>query len=298
MRYLLAFACLSLLGCSESTSYSVDPPRYVGKDRPARVVAPSDYDPKESYPLILLLHGYGATSGLQDVYFGFDRVQDKFGFVLLLPEGTENSEGKQFWNATEACCDFENTQVDDVAYLTELVRQTQKTYHIDPSRIYIVGHSNGGFMGLRMACDKPKSFAAIMSLAGSTYEDASECQPDGDIPSILLLHGTNDETIFYDGASFDSDAEVKGYPSAMTTAERFANLGDCNIASPISSDGEEFRIVGDLPGADTRVLRYEGCRQGFDLELWTIVDGTHIPIPLATDFADRIVTWLYAHPRP
>ena len=39
------------------------------------------------------------------------------GFALAFPDGTRDSSGRRFWNATDACCNFENTPVDDVAYI-------------------------------------------------------------------------------------------------------------------------------------------------------------------------------------
>ena len=36
-------------------------PTTVGGDRPAKVFIPEDYDAAKSYPLVILLHGFGAT---------------------------------------------------------------------------------------------------------------------------------------------------------------------------------------------------------------------------------------------
>jgi len=49
----------------------------------------------------------------------------------------------RFWNASEACCNFDNNSVDDVAYLQSLISEIQKSYPIDPKRVYLIGHSNG-----------------------------------------------------------------------------------------------------------------------------------------------------------
>lgn len=57
--------------------------------------------------------------------FGFSELVDRFGFLYAFPDGTENSMGKRFWNATEVCCDREGSGVDDVAYLV-LLRQFRR----------------------------------------------------------------------------------------------------------------------------------------------------------------------------
>ncbi len=40
--------------------------------------------------------------------------------------------------------DFDHNGVDDVAYLTGLLKEAKRTLRIDPKRVYVIGHSNGG----------------------------------------------------------------------------------------------------------------------------------------------------------
>ena len=44
-------------------------------------------------------------------------------------------------------------------------------YTIDEKRIWAFGHSNGGFMVNRMACDMADKIAGIVSMAGETYKN-------------------------------------------------------------------------------------------------------------------------------
>lgn len=67
---------------------------------------------------------------------------------------------------------------------------------IDPRRIGLVGHSNGGFMALRMACEASDLVTAVVSLAGSTWKEDSSCAPATFPVNVLTLHGDNDDTIF------------------------------------------------------------------------------------------------------
>ena len=43
--------------------------------------------------------------------------------------------------------------VDDSGYVRQIIMTIQGIYKIDPRRIYVTGHSNGGYMSHRMACD-------------------------------------------------------------------------------------------------------------------------------------------------
>ena len=60
--------------------------------------------------------------------------------------------------------------MDDSAYLSALIDQIKGTYAVDARRVYLVGHSNGGYMAYRMACDHADQLTAIVSLAGSTWQ--------------------------------------------------------------------------------------------------------------------------------
>jgi polyhydroxybutyrate depolymerase len=124
----------------------------IGGERPVTVVVPSSYDGSPT-PLVVLLHGYGASAVLQDIYFGLSALAESRGFVLALPDGTLDTSGRRFWNAGDACCDFGEAEVDDVGYLTSVLDELEASYAIDPKRVFFVGHSNGGFMSYRMACD-------------------------------------------------------------------------------------------------------------------------------------------------
>ena len=68
-----------------------------------------------------------------------------------------------FWNATEFRCNVEKSPVDDVADLLNLIAEIRKRHAVDPRRIYLVGHSNGGFMTNRLLCEAPGLFGAAAS---------------------------------------------------------------------------------------------------------------------------------------
>ncbi|MCU0672879.1 MAG: hypothetical protein MUE69_08835, partial [Myxococcota bacterium] len=59
-------------------------PTTIGGDRPANVVLPRDYDGTPR-PLVILLHGYGASGGAQDLYLGLSRTARQRGIVTVLP---------------------------------------------------------------------------------------------------------------------------------------------------------------------------------------------------------------------
>jgi len=284
------FLALSLtLACGGDGTeqvFSADPPLVLDEDeRPAMVTIPSDYDPSTSYPLLILLHGRGATGQLEAIYLRMFDVIDAKQFVFVYPDGISNA-----WNATEACCDLTG-EVDDVGYISRLIDEAQGVYNIDAERVYLMGHSNGGFMSFRMACERSDLITAIVSLAGSTFNDPADCQPATLPVSALAVHGTDDETIPYEGSMNGAFS----FPGAVETVERFAARAGCNVDSPAML--ESINLTGDDVAETERVAYTIGCDEGTDFELWTIEGGPHIPVFIDTEWATRTTDWLLRHSR-
>lgn len=277
---------------SDTESQEPDPrrdrsswPAEIGGDRPAVVHAPETYDGSSDLPLVVVLHGYGASGALQDMYFGLSaRVEDR-GMVLIVPDGTVDGSQRRFWNATDACCDFGATGVDDVGYLLGLVDEVEQAIPIDPARITFVGHSNGGFMAHRLACEAPDRIAGVVSLAGATFSDPAACIADR-ATSVLQIHGTEDTTIRFEGGSFGGVVE---YPSAMASASLWADRAGCD---GLQSDG-----AGDydsaVSGEETSRQRWGGCEGDLAIGLWTMEGSAHIPT-VNDSFRDAVLDWLSA----
>ena len=69
----------------------------------------------EPAPLVVVLHGYSGTADVQQQYFRFQDEAAARGAILAYPDGTPDRRDLQFWNATDACCNFFGSDVDDVA---------------------------------------------------------------------------------------------------------------------------------------------------------------------------------------
>jgi len=277
-----------LTGCADTDSCFSNPTLQIGIERPAQVQIPSDYTTTTRYPLVIVLHGFGANGFVQSLYLGLGTRVDSKQYILVVPEGTENTNAQQFWNATPACCarSQQDLQIDDVAYIRSLIEEAAATYSIDPARIGLIGHSNGGFMALRMACEASDLVTSVVSLAGSTFVDDASCAPTTYPVSVLAMHGDADDTIFYDGNQF--------YPGAAETARRFAAHAGCDTSNPVLA--QNLDIVASIAGSETTVLQYSDCAEG-EVTLWTLVGAPHIPGPWVPSALDSMVNWMIEHPR-
>jgi len=263
----------------------------IGGDRPVTIHVSPMYDPSKPAPLLVLLHGYGGTGMIQeDLYFHLRTVTDQRGYIYAVADGTTDASGKQFWNGTDACCNFGNPKVDDSAYLASVIQQIKAAYTIDPKRVYFAGHSNGGFMSYRMACDHADQIAAIVSLAGATFDDDSKCNPSEPV-AVAQIHGDADETIAYTGGGFGGFT----YPSAQKTVELWAAHDGCDLTT---TQGPAKDLESSIAGAETVVSVYNSnCKPGGHVELWTVPGGKHIP-KLSNDFKTQVIDFLDAHPKP
>ena len=266
-------------------------------ERPYQVFVPSSYTNGTAAPLVILLHGYGATGDIQNLYLGVESLAERHGFLYVHPDGTKNALGDQFWNATDACCGAGLSTVDDVAYLTGIIDSVSAQYDVDPKRIYFMGHSNGGFMSYRMACELSDRVAAVASLAGATFLDTSQCTPSQPV-SVLQVHGTADATIKYDGGI--TRGIGKEYPSAAATVAAWAAYNGC--AGVIASVGTPLDLEANVAGAESQRTAYAGCPAGIDVQLITVQDGPHIPAVGLADgshpLTEAMIDFLLAHPKP
>ena len=259
---------------------------------PVAVHVPDEPDPDLALPLVVLLHGYCGTGAGQEAYFKLAQYVDARGFAFAYPTGTTDLDGCPFWNATDACCNFDDSTVDDVAYVALLLDLVQAAIDVDPARVHLVGHSNGGFMAYRLACDLAGRVASIISLAGATFDDdATHCQPSQPV-HVLQIHGTFDPVIAYDGGTIGAHV----YPSAAGTVERWLAHGGCQPDADTSAP--PLDLDSFVPGDETTVTKYEaGCEPGGSAELWTIVGGTHLPW-LTEGFRTGVLDWVDGHPKP
>jgi polyhydroxybutyrate depolymerase len=258
-----------------------------GGSRPVELKVPTGYDPSSAYPLVILLHGFGANGLLQAAYFGYLQLVNKEQLLLAFPDGKSNKQYKNYWNATHACCDFYGSGVDDAGYLSGLVKEIRAVYNVDPRRIYFIGHSNGGFMSYRMACDHADTVAAIVSLAGATF-----AKPASTV-SVLQIHGNLDSVVRYDGKP--TATLVKPYPGAEQTVAAWANKNGCGSTRAVVPPALDLDQA--VFGAETKVERYQGCPAGIDVELWKMQGSSHIP-SLPPAFAEQTWGFLKNHPRP
>lgn len=269
------------------------PPGVIGGERPARVIVPDDYDPAKTYPLVVELHGFGASSILNDVIFGLGRQTTEKQFILVLPEGTKNKSGKQFWSADDYCCDFDDQGVDDVTYLKGLLAEAQDKMNVDAARISFVGHSNGGYMTYRMGCEVPELFTRMVVLAGAMPWTEDDCPRPAPL-DVVHIHGTADEIVPYaDSMTLPAEIDPENIrvrsPGAEGSLAAWAKVNGCDASlTPV----ETADFLTDQDGAETEVLAHASCGSGKETRLWRMNGGDHVLLDRAQAFQEAIAAFV------
>ncbi len=300
VRALLLLSAFALVACETHarTSEGVPPAATASVAaapvaRPYGLHIPPGLDRTKPAPLVVSLHGYGAPSGEAHAHsLGFDALADEQGFVLATPDGTPDSSGNRFWNASDACCDFEHKGVDDVAYIAWLIDDASRKIEVDPDRVFLIGHSNGGFLAHRLACELAPRIAGAISIAGAGWKDPTRCKPSVGV-SVLEIHGDAD-TIIKPGGGRVFDRPMPEYPSMRDTMAMWVEKDACGPGAqpaPAPIDFDE-----NVPGIDTQPISYRGCKDGVTVDLWTEKGGSHLPRPTHAGLV-AIAAWMTAHAR-
>jgi predicted esterase len=166
-----------------------------GEIMPYRVYVPTKYSGKEPFPLIIALHGLGAT---QDSFFDFygkelPKLAEQHGYIVAAPLGyrVDGAFGVSLLRAPDDIAEVRKGEYSEKDVFQVLERM-RKNYRIDEKRIYLAGHSMGAIGTWYLAAKYPDIWAAIAPFSGYGIP-ASVAKMKG-IPAIVI-HGDADPTV-------------------------------------------------------------------------------------------------------
>jgi predicted esterase len=125
-----------------------------------------DLSAAEKYPLVLTLHGRSKNEengkqvgGWMKSFTKPDNYSVRPCFILAPMAAQPDSGEGRGWNGKE------------MEEVLKLVKAMAKALPVDPKRIYIAGHSMGGYGTLHLMAHDPRLFAAAVPVAGITGSD-------------------------------------------------------------------------------------------------------------------------------
>jgi len=255
-------------------------------------------------PLVVDLHGFSTCPEINALYTGWLEIAAGENMVLVWPEATHISafnflagELDPFltsW-ATNPLSPASLRGIDDVGFLREMIKDIQgnDVYNVDPSRLYMVGHSNGSEMAQKFAFKEQNMTAGVaghsffLTVFPRTQEEESEAIAEGTLLAssisdnglrlvspvpIINVHGTLDPIIPY----FEASEFLFG---AVKNTLLWGDINECTRNNTDIFSG--YKIESHVE-----------CGGGVEVKLLTIEGAGHLPFEgFDTDIATTKLAW-------
>ena len=223
---------------------------------------PRNYDKQKAWPLVLVLHGAFSTAGTMEAGSGYSALADREGFVVAYPNGIGLFGFLQHWNAGHCCGLAEMDHVDDSEFLRYVIRDVSNELHIDPQRIYVVGHSNGAMLAYRFASENCESIAGVGIVAGSIGSSKGRKgatrrigPPELPVP-LIAIHGREDRSVPFEGGP-GLRSGGRRYVSVVESVGLWARYCGCGSVPEVRDDpqgGHASWLGGMMQAAHRAVL--------------------------------------------
>jgi len=287
-RVLAALACLLLVlnGCGGDGGGDDKPVAFTQESLPAPVdgasryvlYLPQDYEttPDKRWPLLIFLHGSARLSelGLDNMIrigvMGYMRSTGRHLPAIVIAPQQEvdfyqyptNAEWPITWH--------------DPVFLDAVIRDVERRYRVDKTRVSVTGGSMGGFGSWTMALSFPNRFSAVMPVAGGL---------------------TNDDLLYFANIPLTA-AEDWGHAFdaiASNTVRVYSGLSDNNVPIAVARNPVSLlRKAGGAPDVHEEAMDHSGVQQfAFTKEPieWMLAherldaDSASTPIPNPQEFA-------------
>lgn len=221
---------------------------------------PTYYDSSARVPLVIALHGGGGSGAQFEATSGLTQKADAARVAVVYPDGTAGALGLRSWNGGGCCGHAVAADIDDVEFMRQLIAHLTANYRIDRKRVYAAGHSNGGILAYRLACELPERIAAIAANAAAMMVDS--CAPAHAVP-LLHMHSRLDANVPIGGGQGIGLAGVT-FPSLASVMQSWVAIDACKTP-PI------VRIKSGLYERTT----WRRCSDRAALDLYVTDDGGH-----------------------
>lgn len=228
---------------------------HAGQLRSYDVLVPASYTGASSVPLVVDLHGFSRSPLYQRTNSGFATLAESQGFIVAWPAGLGAGAASTGWSAGVPCF---SVATGDVGFIRAMVGVIRNQVNVNAKRIYVTGHSCGGAMTHRLACEASDLFAAAATFAWPV--PMVPCSPARPIP-VWMTASRQDLRLPYLGGYIDGNPANPIVPSAADALIAWRTRDGCSGSTP---------DVTETPGATSVCERYTNCLAGTQVGLCSV----------------------------
>jgi polyhydroxybutyrate depolymerase len=234
----------------------------------------------EKLPLVMVFHGGGGTAEQVKEHTKFNKTADRENFIAVYPDAVDKN-----WNDGRIG-DKLPMNIDDVKFISVMLDTLSVNYNVNEGRIFSTGISNGGFFSFYLALKLSERILAIAPVAANIPENLKDDFKTSLPVSLLLINGTKDPLVKYDGGSvgFKDDETGRGVSlSTDWTIKIWTANDECQLSSKI----EEIDDKQD-DGCKAEKTTYYRCKDATEVILVKITGGGHT-WPGASQYLPKIL---------
>jgi len=200
--------------------------------------------------LVIVLHGGFGSDEQAEKSYGWDALAEREGFIVAYPNGVGRT-----WNAGACCGSAAKDNIDDLGFITAVIKDIVRNDKIDPEKVYVAGISNGGALAYRYACEGEFPIAAIGSVSGGL---SSACSSPHAL-SVMEIHGQDDRHIpIAGGVGSKGYAKVDWQPLSHTL-DAFKYASQCLAGNTQTTGVIETSISPCNAGNEIVLITIQGA---------------------------------------
>lgn len=138
-----------------------------GKSREYLLTLPANYTKNKEYNLIIANHGRTNSNEQVQNYMGLGSTSD---FIVAYPAGLDVASGGRSWSEAES-----------ITFFDAVIEQISEAYCVDRSKVFVVGHSLGGWFTHKLACLRGEVIRGMAGVGSAGY--SGNCT--GPVASLL-----------------------------------------------------------------------------------------------------------------
>ena len=240
---------------------------------------PKNYG-SETLPLVMVFHGGGGTAEQIKDHTKFNKLSDKENFIVVYPNSVDKnwSDGR--------IGDKLPMDRDDVKFISMLLDTLTANYKVNSKRVFSTGISNGGFFSFYLAYKLSNRILGIAPVSANIPENLKDTWKTEVPVSLMLINGTKDPLVKYDGGSVGFMNEDGGRGNSISTSWTIKIWTENNSCQQTTKIEE----IDDKEDDDCKAEKetYYKCADGTKVVLIKITGGGHT-WPGASQYLPKIL---------